>query len=100
MLSKSDRIYNMMLLLVFGLCWWNGAHSIIAQIASKMISREEQIYLEDMFSTWVDEGSLITNVSVWQDTIKAGGFQLMGGWHFCDTPVIAEGYEPASVERT
>lgn len=83
-----------LLLLASTVCWWFGAHTMVAQIASDMLTHEQRLWLTKLFSTWPSEECSIINASLWQDDLKSSNLYMMWNWHFSDQPVIKPGFTP------
>lgn len=68
--------------------WWGHAHMIIAEIASRKLSKKEKEKIEKIINFGTLPTSTIVSCASWQDDVKSYGFSGMGNWHFIDTPLL------------
>lgn len=88
------------LLVVNSLCWSGEPHQLIARIAQKMLTKQQNKWINDMLNLWPSESYDLIYVSNWEDTIISDINTIMQQWHFENKPYIQEGYEPKVIKRT
>lgn len=83
------------------LCFWSTGHMIIARIAYEEIQKRDPAYFNQItkeiellkdFSK-EDKHSFVES-AVWADDNKAISWGAFSDWHFVDTPVISDNFDP------
>jgi hypothetical protein len=81
----------MLLLLVipFAQSWIALPHRMIARIAQRLLTDEDNEYLNSLLSTWPEETGTIINLAAWHDKVRTS---MTGPWHFVNIPIIDPSY--------